>query len=366
MTCQKDSAAQPLLPNCSSADCSVLQTHWGSGVKLTIDSLEKKTGVVTIPLSEPVKPAKTFATLLLVFLVLLLGFAYLWAVSGEQPAASGPQERKYPEALQELAEKEKRAGRNVDEKTLWELKDAGACPACGKPLTRCAESFIQKEPPHLLITDLNKAMGNARFEANSNYIFWNVASQCGFPASSSLNNCVPIIRRRNISADNGQQAVWTTEIYPLSVAVFGNVTAHNNYDYFVSGSHPSSDSGYTPMTVNNFIFDSSTFCNARLGPILFKDCSFKNCRFEGTVFSGVSMDRCDFEGAFFGGVQFEYYSHISIGECSFFNAKGLTLEQIKQTANYKDGTLESNVRLPPDIQKALEEEKQAQDAKKEK
>jgi hypothetical protein len=53
------------------------------------------------------------------------------------------------------------------------------------------------------------------------------------------------------------------------------------------------------------------------------------------------------------------------GPAEFINCTGLTVEQIKSTWNYKNGKMD-RIKLPPDIQKALDEEMKQKDAKKEK
>jgi uncharacterized protein YjbI with pentapeptide repeats len=91
-------------------------------------------------------------------------------------------------------------------------------------------------------------------------------------------------------------------------------------------------------------------------------CSFVGCFFSGADFSGLCLKNCKF-------IQYaERYSadqktdlhhakftDTDISGCDFSGTSGLTLDQIKQTKNYKNGKMKGII-LPPDIQKALDEE----------
>ncbi|MDR0520238.1 MAG: pentapeptide repeat-containing protein, partial [Planctomycetaceae bacterium] len=104
-------------------------------------------------------------------------------------------------------------------------------------------------------------------------------------------------------------------------------------------------------------------------------CSFRGCNFTRAVIGGVDFHDSDFTGVNLEDVEFcvggdgsaDYTVNLS-------QVKGLTLQQIKQTNNYRkcfpaytayDGdTPCPRVKLPSDIQKALDEERKQKDKDK--
>jgi hypothetical protein len=169
--------------------------------------------------------------------------------------------------------------------------------------------------------------------------------------------------------------------------VFGTVTKGQNYSGInVCGMEGDdmnwkrivSDEQKTRMVLDDasmicdHIFDGSSFRNAVITDFVFEHCSFRNADFTSATFTHVYFRNCDLTGANFFNVLFdenEDDANQYDGANDFTTSKGLTLEQIKQTSNYRlglDYLSDFTIRLPPDIKKALEKEQKQKDAQKEK
>ncbi|MDR2346325.1 MAG: pentapeptide repeat-containing protein [Planctomycetaceae bacterium] len=72
--------------------------------------------------------------------------------------------------------------------------------------------------------------------------------------------------------------------------------------------------------------------------------NLSNCKFESVDLTGT-----DFTNAIITGVQFNGYER--------YSAINPTIDQIKSTWNYKNNRMDG-IKLPPDIQKELDKEKQ--------
>ncbi|MDR0522385.1 MAG: pentapeptide repeat-containing protein, partial [Planctomycetaceae bacterium] len=101
--------------------------------------------------------------------------------------------------------------------------------------------------------------------------------------------------------------------------------------------------------------------------------NYKTRDLNGCVFSGIDFRKADFSRFNLVMVVFQKNTDVTgadftdaiIASTDFSHVTGLSLKQIESTQSYKDGD-RSSYKLPPDIQKALDEEKKAKDAKKEK
>jgi uncharacterized protein YjbI with pentapeptide repeats len=91
---------------------------------------------------------------------------------------------------------------------------------------------------------------------------------------------------------------------------------------------------YKIGSVNNVSFRYSEFAEADFRLINFTGCRFINSNVSNADFTGAIISRCD-----------------------FFDVKNLTLGQIKSTWNYKINRM-TGIKLPEEIQKALDAEKQ--------
>ncbi|MDR0521508.1 MAG: pentapeptide repeat-containing protein [Planctomycetaceae bacterium] len=95
--------------------------------------------------------------------------------------------------------------------------------------------------------------------------------------------------------------------------------------------------------------------------------NYKTRNLNGCVFSGIDFRKADFSRFNLGMVVFQENTDVTgadftdaiIASTDFSHVTGLSLKQIESTKSYKDGD-RSSYKLPPDIQKALEEEKKAQ------
>jgi len=90
----------------------------------------------------------------------------------------------------------------------------------------------------------------------------------------------------------------------------------------------------------------------RLWSVHFGRVDLSGCDFSAVNLSDCSFTDCDFTGANFDDAVISYVRFS-------YDTRGLTLEQIKSTWNYKHGRMDG-IELPEEIAKALEEEQQAE------
>jgi hypothetical protein len=125
--------------------------------------------------------------------------------------------------------------------------------------------------------------------------------------------------------------------------------------------------------------DGSFFDKGLFENVTFKNCSFRRCCFEKCRFRGCIFDNCDFADCSFSFVEFSvtkvvdgnfekaFWDHCEFGGADF-SESSITLKQVRETAvgkEYKKDAatseiswLQRKLKLPPDIQKALDEEKE--------
>jgi uncharacterized protein YjbI with pentapeptide repeats len=144
---------------------------------------------------------------------------------------------------------------------------------------------------------------------------------------------------------------------------------------------------FYPYTLKNLNCKGSVFKDADFKKVHFKNCVFSDVFFDRGVFSNCLFDNCNFEKCRFSDTRFDNtritggnlngadLGGISLNSSSadtFANAP-ITLEQVWSMKYYREKwPLRDKMKYPPDIQKALDEErkaaeeKQAKDAEKEK
>lgn len=98
-------------------------------------------------------------------------------------------------------------------------------------------------------------------------------------------------------------------------------------------------------------------------------CTFYSCNFQGAKFRGINFNFCTF--TIDSGMDDEWgiptmlkgadFTGAIITNCDFTGTAGLTIEQIRSTKSYQNGgvngVLMKGIKLPPEIQKALDKEK---------
>jgi uncharacterized protein YjbI with pentapeptide repeats len=91
---------------------------------------------------------------------------------------------------------------------------------------------------------------------------------------------------------------------------------------------------YKDGKINGSFFTASDFSDAVLSNLNLTGCKIIKCNLQNADFSNSV-----------------------ITDCEFTNSKNLNLDQIKSTWNYKTGNM-TGIKLPAEIQKALDAEKQ--------
>jgi uncharacterized protein YjbI with pentapeptide repeats len=109
-----------------------------------------------------------------------------------------------------------------------------------------------------------------------------------------------------------------------------------------------STSDYKNGILQNITFDNSDFSNIDFASINLTNCKFIPINPQSKN-SGTNFKDANFNGSI-------------ISNCDFTSAKNLTISQINSTWNYKNNRMEG-IRLPAEIQKALELDKEKQNVK---
>jgi hypothetical protein len=282
-----------------------------------------------------------------VTLLLLGGFVcyYLAAQNNPVPPPSASSEK--------IVSKENPADDSVANKDTVQEQD-------GKPETPAAKEIMYGDGVHMLPVkirraSIEKALQHGRFYDNNNNEFVGSITDCMSPEYGLIYE-------------------------PAWVKVFGTITKGQNYSHVhISGNRYVYKASYgVPEeamrdwnVIRNHIFDNSNFYSAVIEQFAFINCSFKKANFTNARLLAVVMRDCDFTDAIFSGISFEMVDDDGTRfENDLSTVKGLTWKQIKQTCNYvnyersgadakKEGFVQwadMDVKLPPDIQKALDEE----------
>jgi hypothetical protein len=133
-----------------------------------------------------------------------------------------------------------------------------------------------------------------------------------------------------------------------------------------------------PYTLCNLNCEGSFFDKGDFECVTFKNCSFRRCRFEQSRFARCVFDNCNFEGGSWSSVEFVHskvvggnFEKLVWDNCLLtfadFSQTAITLEQVKKTKNYEKRDEPYTylvIKLPPDIQKPLDEERKQKEQDK--
>jgi hypothetical protein len=348
-----------------------LQSHWGSGVKFSNISLEKKLAPAESESSSGiVAGVKNWVAGLLLLLCLLPLCAFLFVRAGDGDGSrtagaaryAATTEDGYPPNQKELPKEQHDlrkygtfdAFHNRREDTWTPTNSPTAVVSGGYRVVRESGGSSHRKREPVDMPDKDGYMRVKVTVTNDFQYFPDLRAE----SAKILHEYVPV-------------RVTKYTFDPPWVGVIGTLPKNGDFTGCgIAGKNTDTCNYDVTDVLRRVNFNGASFRAGRFLPLTFEDCSFVGTDFSHAYFEGRICDSerpvtafpgCDFRHANFTNAYF-------YGEWETFDfskAVNLTVEQIKSTKNYKEGCLYRLI-LPPDIKKALDEGKKAQDAKKEK